>query len=207
MPRSRSYCFSVAALTLAALLSSGCSRRPSRVHPPSIDAASAGREAVRQYDIDGDGEISGEELENAPSLMAALERLDTDGDGVVTASDVAARVRAWQESRVGRMSVVLTILAGGEPLEGATVVLDPEEFLGPNVQPATGVTDASGLVMPTIEVGPDDPPGVAPGFYLVRITKEGLDIPPMYNTETVLGVELALDAEELEEGITFDLRW
>jgi len=103
---------------------------------------------------------------------------------------------------------VLTILAGGAPLEGATVVLDPEEFLGPNVQPATGVTDAGGLVMPTMEVGPGDPPGVAPGFYLVRVTKEGLDIPSMYNTETVLGVEVAQDATvELEEGITFDLRW
>ncbi len=176
------------------------------MHPPSIDARSAGREAMTQYDRDGDGKVSGAELDNAPSLKFALSRLDTNGDGAVTAADVTARVRAWQESRVGRMSVVLTILANGKPLEGATVTLDPEEFLGTNIQPATGGTDASGLVMPTIETGPDDPPGVAPGFYLVRVTKEGMDIPPMYNTETVLGVELAQDVEELEEGIVFDLR-
>ena len=198
-------CCAVAA-GLAIVFTAGCSRRPSRVHPPSIDASSAGREAIRQYDLDGDGKVSGAELDQAPSLKFALSRLDSNGDGAVTAADVTARVRAWQESRVGRMSVVLTILANGKPLEGATVTLDPEPFLGRNIQPATGITDSSGLVMPTIETGSDDPPGVAPGFYLVRVAKDGMDIPPMYNTETVLGVELAQDVEEMEEGIVFDLR-
>ncbi len=199
--------WAIAALVLAGLVPTGCSRQPSRVHPPSIDAGSAGRAAMQQYDLNNDGKVSGEELDKAPSLRAALARLDTDGDGAVTASDVAARVRAWQESRVGRMSIVLTVLAGGQPLEGATVTLDPEEFLGTNIQPAVGVTDANGLVMPTIETRGNEPPGVAPGFYLVRITKEGVNIPSMYNTDTTLGVELAQDAIELEEGITFDLRW
>jgi len=191
---------------LVMLLATGCSRRPSRVYPPSIDPGSAGREAMQQYDTDNDGKVSGEELEKAPSLKAGLDRLDSDGDGAVSASEVAARVRAWQDSKVGRMSVVVTVLANGQPLEGATVTLDPEPFLGSNIQPATGTTDAGGLVMPTIETSGDEPPGVAPGFYLVRITKEGMDIPPAYNTETVLGLELAQDAAELEEGIVFDLR-
>lgn len=196
----------VVAVGLGVVFTAGCSRRPSRVHPPSINASSAGREAMKQYDLDGDGKVSGAELDKAPSLKFALSRLDTDGDGAVTADDVAARVGAWQESKVGRMSAVLTILSNGKPLEGATVTLDPEPFLGSDVKPATGVTDSSGLVMPSIETGPDDPPGVAPGFYLVRVTKEGMSIPPMYNTETVLGVELAQDVIELEEGIMFDLR-
>ncbi|MFW5692990.1 MAG: hypothetical protein ACOCWL_02120, partial [Thermoguttaceae bacterium] len=189
------------------VFAAGCSRRPPRVHPPSIDAGSAGRDAMSQYDSDGDGKVSGAELDQAPSLKAALERLDTDGDGAVSASEVAARVRAWQESKVGRMTAVITVLAGGRPLEGATVTLDPEDFLGSNIQPATGTTDASGMAMPSIEVEGDDPPGIAPGFYLVRITKDGMNIPPMYNTETVLGLELAQDVAELDEGISFDLRW
>ncbi|MDY0166618.1 MAG: EF-hand domain-containing protein [Thermoguttaceae bacterium] len=206
MLRSVSLRCCVVAVGLAVVFAAGCSGRPSRVHPPSINASSAGREAMKQYDLDGDGKVSGAELDKAPSLKFALSRLDTDGDGAVTADDVTARVGAWQESKVGRMSVVLTILSNGKPLEGATVTLDPEPFLGSDVKPATGVTDSSGLVMPSIETGPDDPPGVAPGFYLVRVTKEGMNIPPMYNTETVLGVELAQDVIELEEGITFDLR-
>ncbi len=206
---SRRNCFSacVTATVLLTIFAAGCSRRPSRVHPPSIDPGSAGRDAMSQYDLDGDGKVSGAELDQAPSLKAALERLDTDGDGAVSASEIAARVRAWQESKVGRMTAVITVLAGGRPLEGATVTLDPEDFLGSNIQPATGTTDASGMVMPSIEVSGDDPPGVAPGFYLVRITKDGMNIPPMYNTETVLGLELAQDVAELDEGISFDLRW
>ena len=196
----------LAILVVAALAMTGCSRSPSRIHPPSIDANAAGRQAVSQYDLDGDGRISGDELERAPALKAALARLDTDGDGAVTADDVTARVRAWQESRVGRMSAAMTILANGRPLEGAIVTLDPEEFLGPNIQPATGLTEPDGMVMPSIEVRGNEPPGVAPGFYLVRVTKMGMNIPARYNTETTLGIELAQDAIELEEGITFHLQ-
>ena len=195
-----------AVVSLAAIVAAGCSGKPSRIYPPSISAGSAGSGAMEQYDTDGDGKVAGPELEKAPSLKAGLSRLDTNGDGGVSADEVAARVEAWQASKVGRMSVVLTVLANGKPLEGATVTLDPEDFLGDEIKPATGVTDASGLVMPTIETADDEPPGVAPGFYLVRITKEGMNIPPMYNTETILGLELAQDAIELEEGISFDLR-
>ncbi|MDZ7615939.1 MAG: hypothetical protein U1E05_02980 [Patescibacteria group bacterium] len=198
--------WSLALVSWGVLVAAGCSGKPARIHPPSIDAGSAGSAAMKQYDLNGDGKVAGDELEKAPSLKAALARLDTNGDGAVSADEVAARVRAWQALRVGRMSASLTILANGKPLEGATVTLAPEEFLGSNVMPATGVTDASGMVMPTIEVGPEDPPGVAPGFYLVRVTKDGMNIPPMYNTETIFGVELASDALELEEGISFNLK-
>lgn len=206
MPRNNYFPVSGLALALIALISVGCSGKPSRIHPPSINASSAGSAAMEQYDLNGDGKVAGEELEKAPSLKAGLSRLDTNGDGGVSADEVAARIVAWQDSKVGRMSGTLTILANGKPLEGATVTLDPEEFLGDNVQSATGTTDAGGVAMPTIEVAAEDPPGIAPGFYLVRVTKEGMNIPPMYNTETVLGVEFAPDALEMEEGITFNLK-
>jgi hypothetical protein len=35
--------------------------------------------------------------------------------------------------------------------------------------------------------GPDDPKGVAPGFYRIEITKAGDNIPAKYNSETTLG--------------------
>ena len=40
------------------------------------------------YDKNGDGIVSGEELENAPALKAALKNLDTNGDGRLTVDEV-----------------------------------------------------------------------------------------------------------------------
>ena len=61
---------------------------------------------------------------------------------------------------------------------------------------ATGKTDQNGMAMLSIPTsGPGDPPGVAPGFYRVEITKDGEKIPAKYNTETIFGQEVALDAE------------
>lgn len=201
----------LAGMSLAALIwviVSGCSDRPSRVYPPEIDAGAAGAAAMDQYDTDGDGRVAGEELVNAPTLQAALGRLDTNGDGAVSADEVTARVQAWQESRVGRMSGMCRVLYRGQPLEGARVVFDPEEFLGDDIKPATATTDEHGMAMVSIETDPDDPDdvaGVAPGLYLVRITSDQVDLPPKYNTKTTLGCEMAPDSLDMETGFEVNL--
>ena len=61
--------------------------------------------------------------------------------------------------------------------------------------------------MPTS--GSGDPPGVAPGFYRVVITKPGMDIPAKYSSEsdTTLGQEVAVDAVGIHKGIEFDLHY
>ncbi len=180
--------FGVAVVCIAVLVAFGCSRGPSRLHPPAINASSAGKQAIKQYDTDGDGKVAGEELERAPALKAALENLDTDGDGAVSAAEVTARVKAWQRSKLGRMSLSCTVTRGGRPFEGATVAFVPEEFLGDEIQPATGISNQRGMVMLSVATsGPDDPPGVAPGLYRVEITKAGVDVPAKYNTETIFG--------------------
>ena len=77
----------------------------------------------------------------------------------------------------------------GKPLANANVRLVPEEFLGPGVQPATGTTDAGGLVRPTIAGGPH--PGVNCGLYRIEITGQGNDgrsLPARFNTATTLGL-------------------
>jgi hypothetical protein len=57
-----------------------------------------------------------------------------------------------------------------------------------------------------IAIPNDFPPGVAPGFYRVEITKSGETIPAKYNTDTILGQEAAIDAKGIREGIKFDLK-
>ncbi len=190
----------------------GCSRRPPRLHPPEISASAAGKLAMKEYDTNGDGKVVGEELDKAPALKAAINNLDTNGDGGVSASEVTARVRVWQDSKLGRMSLSCTVTLGGKALEGATVTFVPEKFLGDEIQACSGTTSANGIAMLSIPVDKEDrndPPGAQCGLYRVEISKKegGQEtIPAKYNTETILGHEVALDAVGIEEGIRFELQ-
>ena len=180
---------------------------PRRLLPPTIDAEAAGAKAVEMFDADKDGKLSGAELDQCPGLKAAIAQVDPSGAKEVTAEKITARIKAWQASRLGRMSLSCTVTRNGKPLEGATVNFVPEKFLGENIQTATGRTDANGVAMVSIPLSgnPGDPPGVAPGLYHVEITKAGDDIPAKYNTKTTLGQEVAIDARGLAEGIAFKL--
>ena len=68
------------ALSLALVLTTGCSRTPSRVKPLPIDASAAGTAAIDQYDANRNGKIDAAELKTAPGLFAALGNLDSNGD-------------------------------------------------------------------------------------------------------------------------------
>jgi len=186
------------------LLACGCNRTPSRVDPPGINAGAAGPAAMKLYDKNNDGKVSGAELQTAPSLNAAIGNLDKDGDKAVTADEVTERIEKWQEDRVGLTTVGVTVNYRGQPLAGAKIVFEPEEFLGKNVKPASGTTDESGRTVVRIE--DSDLPGIAPGLYKVKITREGMNLPAKYNTQTILGAEVARDAKDaMEGGPTFNL--
>jgi hypothetical protein len=180
---------------------------PPRLRPPTIDGPAAGDKALEQFDADKDGKLSGAELDKCPGLKAALAQVDATGQGV-TAKAIAARIKAWQDSKLGRMSIACTVLHDGKPLDGANVRFMPETFLGENVQAASGKTDKNGVAMISIATsGANDPPGVAPGFYRVEITKSGEEVPAKYNSATTLGQEIALDAAGIQEGIKFNLKY
>lgn len=185
------------ALTLGVtlFLAVGCNRAPSRVNPPGIDADAAGKAAMDQYDANKDGKVAGEELQKAPSLNAAIGNLDKDGDKAVSAEEVTERIKAWQETRLGQTSLMVAVNYRGQPLDGAKVVLEPEPFLGAEIKPVSGTTDSYGRTMLNIALG----------LYKVKVTKDGMDIPAKYNTETTLGVEVARDAKDAETGPTFNL--
>lgn len=176
---------------------------PSRVHPPSINASAAGSGAMEQYDTNKDGVVKGEELDKAPSLKAAIKQLDKNNDGGVDAGEVAARVKEWQASKVGKMAVGCVVTFNKAPLVGAKVTFEPEKFLGPNLKPCSGTTDAGGAANITTEDPSSDVPGCPCGLYLVRISKvEGGRelVPEKYNVNTILGKEIALDGAEMQEG-------
>ena len=163
---------------------------------------------MKQYDTNGDGQIAGAELDKAPALKAAMATLDTNKDKKVSAAEIAARINAWKESKLGRTTIAVTVNQGGKPLAGATVKIVPEAFLGPEVKPGKGTTDKEGVASLDMDADPNDPdhvPGVQCGLYRVEITKAGANIPAKYNTETTLGLEVAQGNSPGPAGIVFDL--
>jgi len=194
----------VAAAALLALASGSCSSAPSRVHPPGINASSASSEAIELYDTNGDGSVGGEELEKAPGLKAALASMDKNSDKGIDAAEIAKRIETWQATRIGLMTFGFTLSLDGSPLEGATVTFEPESFLGDDIKAAVATTDMFGTGSPTIpkdqRPDPTAPPGVQVGVYRVKISKlqGGKEtIPAIYNTETILGQEVAMDVGEI----------
>ncbi len=178
---------------------------PRRIQPHKIDPPVAGRKAVEQFDANKDGKLSGAELDKCPGLKSAIENVDADGNGEITAQEISDRIQNWLDSKLGRMSFRLQVLHNGKPLEGAEVKYVPEKFLGESFITATGKTDNKGMVH--ISMPGFNPPGIAPGFYRVEITKAGEKIPAKYNTKTIFGQEIALDAKGIQEGIVFDLKY
>jgi hypothetical protein len=200
------------ALTAAAslILNGGCSSKPARIMPPTIDAVAAGKAAITEYDANGNGQIDGSELDKAASIKATLSKVDKNSDKGVSAEEITDRINAWKESKVGIMGCNVRVNLDGKPLENATITLLPEKFLGPAVKPATGKTGPQGSAMLTV----DDPDlkakrisGVQCGLYRVEITADGgKPIPAKYNTETTLGEEVAQDAHWVQTGLVFDLK-
>ncbi|MGA2033484.1 MAG: hypothetical protein ABSG68_14610 [Thermoguttaceae bacterium] len=189
---------------ISALAAWGCGGGQSRVYPPAI-ASDAAQKAMELYDSNKDGFLEGAELDKVPGLKAALKQVDTNGDGKINAEEISARIASWKTSKAARLNTACKVLRKGKPLSGATVTLVPESFLGTALKPATATTDQSGMAMFSVD-GPGGLPGVPPGFYRVEVTKSGEDIPAKYNTETVLGMEVAVDNAARTTAIVYDLK-
>jgi hypothetical protein len=174
---------------LVLLLGLGCSKSGG-VKAPEVDPQAATEKALEEYDKNRDGFLDGKELERCPGLKSVLTKLDKDKDGRLSKDELGKGLEPFQQTAVGSMSVVCRITLQDRPLVGASVLLEPEAFLGPNIKPARATTDAQGVAVMKLEGG--SAPGCHVGIYRVRITspdeagKESL--PARYNTDTHLGI-------------------
>jgi hypothetical protein len=179
---------------LTALLITGCAGGSggARIEAPRLDPAEAARHALAEYDTNRDGVLDAAELERCPALKNSLSVIDRDGDGRLSADDIADRLRAYGENKVGLLAVTCQVTLDGQPLEGATVTFVPEKFMGPNFKRALATTDASGTAQPTVEGDPL--PGVPYGCYRIEVSKKNgagkETLAPRYHSETVLGQEV-----------------
>lgn len=192
----------IMAITMGSL--SACNFGPSAVRQPTINAANAGSTAIETFDKNGDGKLSGDELDSVPGLKAALARIDKDGDKAITAAEISERVNVWQQMRTGLTAFEFVVTLDGTPLSDATVTFQPEAFLGDSLKAAVAVTNGYGRGGATIpkDQRPDPtwPPGVQIGLYRVQVSKivNGKEtIPAKYNGNTVLGQEVAPDVAEI----------
>jgi hypothetical protein len=180
----------IGAVLVALLLPAGCSDpNRGRVPVPNISPAGAAAAALAEYDRNKDGYLDPKELESCPALQGAVKAIDKDGDGRLSADEIADRLTAILESKVGRLTFSCEVTLNGAPLTEATVTFVPEKFLGSVVSPASGVTDNTGMVAPAVEGAA--PAGMQPGYYRVTISKKDSQgretIPARYNTQTILG--------------------
>ena len=192
-----------ACATLICLLM-GCGESP--VKPPELDPSASAKQAMVQYDADSDGFIAGKELDRCPGLKAGLRLIDRDQDGKVSAGEIEARFNDLQDFKTAFYSTTCQVTLNNKPLEGATVRLIPEEFMGPNVKPAQGKTDARGFCTFAVEEAEFE--GANYGIYRIEVSKKdgsgNETLPAKYNRQTELGDAIPGGAN-VEGGIVLNL--
>lgn len=186
------------------LLLSSCNRGPVPAKQPQIDPSAAASAAMQQYDKNGDGVVSGDELEHAPGLKSALSRLDTNKDKGVNADEISARINIWKRVGIGVMSFPFKVTLDGNPVGDAEVTFEPEGFLGDEIKSAhckTGLAgDGGATIAPEDRPSPTSPSGMHLGLYKVKISKKvnGKEtIPAKYNENTLLGQEVLPSVPEI----------
>jgi hypothetical protein len=200
--------FGLMALLAVTLLSqSGCMNEPKRIVAPSIDAEAAGQAAIKEFDQNKDNKISGAEFDKVPSLLQALPTVKSTKEKGLTAADITARLKAWQQTKIGRIGgVIAMVTRNGKPLVGAEVKFVPEKFLGGSMPECKGAnpTGQDGSVEITETVNPGDPRGVPPGYNRVEITMPDGSIPAKYNTQSIFGEEVCPDIRR--GGYNYDIK-
>lgn len=175
----------------------GCNSAP-RPEKPDLSPTESAEQAVSEYDSDGDGLISKKEAEAAPGLLAAFAKIDTDGDDQASKEEIESRIVYYKTATSWVINGTCKVTYKRRPLDGATVVFEPESFLGSSFQECTGVTDERGEAFISREGSQIK--GIYLGFYRVRITKDKKNgsemIPARYNTETTLGFEANNDVPD-----------
>lgn len=198
-------------ICLLAAATIGCSGRPARIPLADIDYDASARKAIATLDSDGDEVLSQSESSACPALVAAFNHVDRDENGSLSETEIAGYLRKLQQGGVAMVSWTLRIMLDGKPLQGATVSLQPAEFLQPGVLPAEGVTDKNGLV--TLAVDEEHRP--APharvlhcGLYNVHISKRSGDreiLPNRYAVEPSLGLEVRPEGQADYSGAVIHL--
>ena len=196
-------------ITLAIVSLTGCFGGPAPVKAPEWDVEAIGTACMAQVDTDGDGFITKSEAkENAPGLNYALQQLDLNGDKKLDIDEIKTRFQDLKDSKTGVQGFSVKMSYKGRPLPEAEVRLVPEAFLGGAVEEAEGTVIDSYTGQVDFDIPGDEFYGVRPGMYRIEVRSDAVKIPPKYNDETTLGVDVAPFTNPFEEagGIQIKLK-
>ena len=154
-----------------------------------IDPAGAAAEAMSQLDTNSDGTLDEEELTKS---ALSLGLWDANQDSGITSDEVEARLNQFVAAEIGLTAARCSVTLDREPLVGATIVFEPESFMGDGVQQSTGITGSDGMTVMSIAddfLPQPNMKGIQPGLYLVRITHPEINLAEEYNSATTLTYE------------------
>ena len=197
----------LSSILLVALI--GCGSAPTG-GISALDPELAAQAAIDEFDRNQDGVLSKPELNGCRGILSAWNRFDTDRSNDISLAEVAARITTIQSLPRTNMFASCQIFMDGKPLPDAVIRLQPAEYQLGAVRPAIGKTAVNGSCVLLFDDESQTEAeranlGIDSGIYRVEITHASLAIPAKYNSQSELGIELALDAGRNAEVVTFQL--
>ena len=159
------------------------------------------------YDKDQDGRLQESELAACPGIFLHRSDYDSDGDGAISQQEIEARIEQFAAARIGQTTLQIRVMWNGRPLPGATLEMSPEPYLGEEIKTAWGLTGDGGVAV--MDIRDEDLPesdrgirGVHVGTYKIGVTHPTIKIPEKYNVQSTLGYESELG----NPGFVLDLK-
>ena len=124
----------------------------------------------------------------------SIDQYDTNKDKSIDVEEFRSHLADLLKNKSGATQLACNVSYQGRPLAGATVIFEPETYLGDDIQAAQGVTSNAGIA--DMGMPADKAPAalknmklIQYGTFKVRVTHPTISLPAKYNTDTTLGYE------------------